>query len=69
MEEESRVNLQVVLEAQQAGQREEEGDEGAGGHEDGGGVNGGGAPARDFYLSFSPCFLTQLKIRYFHKNN
>ena len=44
MEEESRVNLQVVLEAQQAGQGEEEGDEGAGGHEDGGGVNGRGAP-------------------------
>ena len=41
MEEESRVNLQTVPEAQQAWQGEEEGDEGAGGHEDGGGVNGG----------------------------
>ena len=41
MEKEPRVNLQIVLEAQQAGQGEEEGVEGAGGHENGGDVDGG----------------------------
>ena len=45
MEKESRVDLQVVFEARQAGQREKEGYEGAGGHENDGGVNGGGTPA------------------------
>ena len=44
MDEEARVHLQVLLEAQQVGQGEEEGDEGVGGHEDGGDVNRGRAP-------------------------
>jgi len=39
MDEETRVNMCILHEAQQVGQGEEEGDEGAGRHEDGGGVN------------------------------